>query len=140
MTLGSAAPRRRRDPDLAHNWHRGGSHLGEVATRSARFLPWHRLYLHFFEQVVERLIGEPFALPYWNYLDPNLRDMLLPFRARLEADGSENPLFYLDRNPLTRDPDDPSVPASEKPSSETKTSNGRSPHKGRFSSAAMCLV
>ena len=79
------------------------------------FLPWHRLYLHFFEQVVERLVGEPFALPYWNYLDPNLRDMPLPFRAELDADGSENPLFYPDRNPLTRDPDDPSVPASQKP-------------------------
>jgi tyrosinase len=79
------------------------------------FLPWHRLYLHFFEQVVERLVGEPFALPYWNYLDPNLRDMPLPFRAQLDADGSENPLFYPDRNPLTRDPDDPSVPAGQKP-------------------------
>jgi tyrosinase len=79
------------------------------------FLPWHRLYLHFFEQVVEHLVGEPFALPYWNYLDPNLRDMPLPFRAQLDTDGSENPLFYPDRNPLTRDPNDPSVPADEKP-------------------------
>ena len=79
------------------------------------FLPWHRLYLHFFEQVVEHLVGEPFALPYWNYLDLNLRDMPLPFRAQFDADGSENPLFYPDRNPLTRDPNDPSVPANEKP-------------------------
>jgi tyrosinase len=83
--------------------------------RQLDFLPWHRFYLHFFEQIVERIVGEPFALPYWNYLDPNLRHMPLPFRAQLEADGSENPLFYPDRNPLTRNPDDPSVPASEKP-------------------------
>ena len=104
------------------------------------FLPWHRLYLHFLEQIVERLVGEPFALPYWNYLDPNLRDMPLPFRAPLDADGSENPLFYPDRNPLTRDPDDPSVPASEKPLIPTRTCNGRSSHRRHSSSVAMSLA
>ena len=79
------------------------------------FLPWHRVYLFFFERIIENVVGEPFAIPYWNYLDSRYRDMPVPFRAALEADGSENPLFYPDRSPLCRDPNDPSVPPTEKP-------------------------
>ncbi|MEQ8965993.1 MAG: tyrosinase family protein [Azospirillaceae bacterium] len=32
------------------------------------FLPWHRAYLFYFEQICRTLTGEPeFALPYWNW-------------------------------------------------------------------------
>lgn len=32
------------------------------------FLPWHRAYLWFFEEICRELTGEPdFALPYWNW-------------------------------------------------------------------------
>ena len=32
------------------------------------FLPWHRMYLHFFERTLRKKSGNPnFALPYWNY-------------------------------------------------------------------------
>lgn len=32
------------------------------------FLPWHRMYLHFFERTLRKHSGDPtFALPYWDY-------------------------------------------------------------------------
>ncbi len=64
------------------------------------FLPWHRMYLAFFEQIVAETIvqlGGPayWALPYWNYSDasnPNARLLPLAFRATQLPDGSPNPL------------------------------------------------
>jgi tyrosinase len=64
------------------------------------FLPWHRMYLAFFEQIVAatvRLLGGPadWALPYWNYSDssnPNARLLPPAFRATNLPDGSENSL------------------------------------------------
>lgn len=36
------------------------------------FLPWHRMYIHFFEAIIRKLSNSPsFTLPYWNYSDPN---------------------------------------------------------------------
>ncbi|WP_338849363.1 tyrosinase family protein [Massilia sp. W12] len=35
---------------------------------SNTFLPWHRMYLHYFERTLRKLSGDAnFALPYWNY-------------------------------------------------------------------------
>ncbi|KAK6934287.1 Polyphenol oxidase, central domain [Dillenia turbinata] len=35
------------------------------------FLPFHRLYLYFYERILGKLIGDPnFALPYWNWDSP----------------------------------------------------------------------
>ena len=35
---------------------------------NAFFLPWHRAYLQYFEQVIRAMSGDPgFALPYWNW-------------------------------------------------------------------------
>ncbi|UWU83246.1 tyrosinase family protein [Bradyrhizobium yuanmingense] len=83
--------------------------------RTYDFLPWHRVYLYFFERIIESVVGEPFALPYWNYLDTRHRDFPASFRPAKESDGSDNALYYSDRSPLCRDPNDPSVPSSEKP-------------------------
>jgi len=71
------------------------------------FLPWHRMYLFFFEKIVRAAVianGGPadFALPYWNYDQPNPRNTLpQPFREATLPDGTPNPL--LQAAPL-RDP------------------------------------
>ncbi len=70
------------------------------------FLPWHRMYLFYFERMIAdavESIGGPsgWALPYWNYSDPGNPDaMRLPgaFRERRLEDGSLNPLFVEDRD------------------------------------------
>ena len=69
------------------------------------FIPWHRMYLAFFEQIVAKTVeslGGPtdWALPYWNYSDEsNPTARLLPpaFRAMQLPDGSANPLRVEDR-------------------------------------------
>jgi hypothetical protein len=33
------------------------------------FLPWHRAYLDFFEQICTQVLNKPFALPYWNWTE-----------------------------------------------------------------------
>lgn len=68
------------------------------------FLPWHRMYLFHFEQLilseVQRLGGpSDWALPYWNYSqdDPNSRLLPISFRAPTLSDGSPNHLFVSQR-------------------------------------------
>ena len=64
------------------------------------FLPWHRMYLAYFERIVANTVaalGGPadWALPYWNYCDTSNSDALkLPFAFRSPTlhDGSPNPL------------------------------------------------
>ena len=67
------------------------------------FLPWHRMYLGFFEQIVRAAVaklGGPadWALPYWNYSDtsnPNAKVLPPAFRETNLPDGSPNPLFAI---------------------------------------------
>jgi tyrosinase len=69
------------------------------------FLPWHRMFLHYFERIVREHIvasgGDPeWALPYWNYgggTDHN--ELPLAFRNPTRHDGSPNPLYVAARNP-----------------------------------------
>ncbi|HET6250671.1 MAG TPA: tyrosinase family protein [Tepidisphaeraceae bacterium] len=68
------------------------------------FLPWHRMYLHHFEQIVLAELkkqGGPdtWALPYWNY-SASATAALLPaaFRNSSLPDGSPNPLFVAQRD------------------------------------------
>ena len=72
------------------------------------FLPWHRIYLHYFESVVRQTItdlGGPddWSLPYWDYSDPNKPDVRrLPpaFREpRIPSRDDPNPLFVTQRDP-----------------------------------------
>jgi hypothetical protein len=46
-----------------------------------QFLPWHRMYLKYFERVMRKASGDPnFTLPYWDYYDDVTAggDILLP--------------------------------------------------------------
>lgn len=74
------------------------------------FLPWHRMYLYWFEQIVRRVIQElkevddetkeAWALPYWDYSRNEVTRSLPPaFRSDTLPDGSENPLFDPTRDP-----------------------------------------
>jgi hypothetical protein len=69
------------------------------------FLPWHRLYLYYFERIIRSVVladGGPsdWALPYWNYDSGGLSNRLPPpFRQPALPDGSPNPLFVAARNP-----------------------------------------
>ena len=78
------------------------------------FLPWHRMYIWFFEKIVRAAIQEAgadptgWALPYWNYSDGPLNVVAtLPFAFRTPTlpDGSANALYlpYPNRNENTPD-------------------------------------
>jgi Common central domain of tyrosinase len=69
------------------------------------FLPWHRMYIWYFEQIVRSAVVESggpddWALPYWNYTDGPAGSVALPPAFRLETlpDGGPNPLFAPDGN------------------------------------------
>jgi tyrosinase len=65
------------------------------------FLAWHRMYLYYFERIlqaaVRQAIGNPsytFSLPFWNYENASFRTLPDPFRN--PADSS-NPLYVAQR-------------------------------------------
>jgi Common central domain of tyrosinase/Polyphenol oxidase middle domain len=66
------------------------------------FLPWHRLYIYWFEQIVRAAVieqGGPadWALPYWDYSSGYPGNSLPPaFRATTLPDTSPNPLYVPD--------------------------------------------
>jgi tyrosinase len=67
------------------------------------FLPWHRMYLYYFERIVRQAVVEDggpadWALPYWNYCLGG-RHALLPEPFRTPADSEENPLYVEERDP-----------------------------------------
>lgn len=60
---------------------------------SAFFLPWHRMYVYYFERICRQVLGDDtFTLPYWNYSSGS---SVLPARFR----DPRSPLFRADRNP-----------------------------------------
>ncbi|MDQ2651548.1 MAG: tyrosinase family protein [Chloroflexota bacterium] len=62
------------------------------------FLPWHRMYLYWFERILRWAAEDPtLTLPYWNYFIPANRVLPEPFR--LPADAS-NALYMEDRDPI----------------------------------------
>jgi tyrosinase len=71
------------------------------------FLPWHRIYLCYFEQIVAATVtalGGPndWALPYWNYSDtanPKARSLRPEFFAATMPGGGVNPLLATARKP-----------------------------------------
>ena len=90
-------------PDDPRNWyHQGQVHCwycsgaldglwGQEIHGSWWFLPWHRSYLFFHEQILGSLIGDPtFALPFWDWDTPG-RD-LFPFKTYGMPNDASNPL------------------------------------------------
>jgi tyrosinase len=69
------------------------------------FLPWHRMYLLYFEQILLEIVKElggpeDWALPYWNYSDrsnPQAQTLPLAFRSERLPDGTNNPLWVRQR-------------------------------------------
>jgi len=50
------------------------------------FLPWHRAYLHYFERIARKYAEDPsFALPYWDYSNPQARTLPAAFRDQSSA-------------------------------------------------------
>jgi tyrosinase len=93
---GASIPRRR--------WPQGAT-WNECQHFSWFFLPWHRIYLHYFESVVRQTIADldgpdDWALPYWDYSDPdreNVRRLPPAFREQRMPSGDPNPLFVSER-------------------------------------------
>ncbi|MDA8019797.1 MAG: tyrosinase family protein [Thermoanaerobaculia bacterium] len=45
-------------------------HTTDATRTTPRFLPWHRLYLYYYERTLRKYAGnDAFALPYWDYFD-----------------------------------------------------------------------
>lgn len=66
---------------------------------NGRFLPWHRMYVYYFERIVRKASGLPaFALPYWNYSDSSAENSL-PEAFRNPAGEATNALFRSARRP-----------------------------------------
>jgi tyrosinase len=67
------------------------------------FLPWHRMYLYRFEQIVRSHMpaatAATWALPYWNYTQGGVNRKLPPaFRKKKLPDGKPNPLYVSQRS------------------------------------------
>src|SRR5574337_268981 len=93
----------------AVHWYDGKIHakqkkfLNKCQHDTWYFLPWHRIYLHHFEEIVRSVIAEDpeieegikqtWALPYWNYSKNAQTRMLPPAFAEQKLDGQDNPLF-----------------------------------------------
>jgi polyphenol oxidase len=79
---------------IMHCWYCSGA-LDSIAGPEIHggwfFLPWHRAYLHFHEQILGHLIGDSsFALPYWDWDTPG-RNRFPP--AYMDPPDQTNPLF-----------------------------------------------
>jgi tyrosinase len=89
-----------------HKWPAGAT-WDECQHDGWYFLPWHRIYLYYFEAIVRSALvkfqGSPdWALPYWSYSDatkPKTRSLPPAFLAQRLPDGAPNPLFTERRKP-----------------------------------------
>jgi tyrosinase len=64
------------------------------------FLPWHRMFVYFFENIIRGVSGNAtFTLPYWNYSTPDATiHGVMPTQFRLPTDVTFKPLFVSKRN------------------------------------------
>ena len=86
--------------DLAvEMWNTCQAHSGQNPNN---FLPWHRMYVLFMENIIRQVSGHPeFAMPYWNYTsyDPALRG-IVPLQFRMPTDPVYGVLYRPNRSKL----------------------------------------
>jgi tyrosinase len=64
------------------------------------FLPWHRMYVYFFESIIRKLSGHmEFSLPYWNYSVSGANHGVIPPQFTQGSDPTYKWLYKSDRNP-----------------------------------------
>lgn len=77
-------------------WFTCQSHLGQAEDY---FLPWHRLYVLHFEEIIRSITGrEEFTLPYWDYTSAASYSIPDEFQAKNRNDPLFSFLFVLNRN------------------------------------------
>jgi tyrosinase len=79
-------------------WNTCQAHnLSGLPEEERMFLPWHRMYVYFFERIIRKVLADDtFTLPYWDYTTPGKH--ALPEQFRMPND----PVFAL--VPLQRRP------------------------------------
>jgi tyrosinase len=76
-------------------WDTCQNHFGQ--TSEDMFLPWHRMYVYYFERVLRQTLGDPsFTLPYWNYNAAGTRALPKQF---ISPGGTQNSLWSASRYP-----------------------------------------
>ncbi len=106
----------RRLADPTSWWYQAAIHGREGRTPSGAvwnqcqhggwfFLPWHRMYLYWFERIVRAEVtarggSANWALPYWDYDEAGQAQLPPAFREPALPDGTANPLFVQDREPV----------------------------------------
>jgi hypothetical protein len=69
------------------------------------FLPWHRLYITYFEEICRELTGnQDFALPFWNWASNHqLPAIFGPNHGSVTGPSGNNPLYNSSRRPSVGD-------------------------------------
>jgi tyrosinase len=67
-----------------------------AASGEPYFLPWHRMYVCYFEEIIRAVLKDPkFSLPYWNY--STRTGYPIPKEFRMQNDPLWGPLYRPDR-------------------------------------------
>jgi Common central domain of tyrosinase/Polyphenol oxidase middle domain len=98
---------RKRPASDPTSWEfQAGIHGTSCQHQTWYFLPWHRLYISWFERIVQALVtkqsGAPsdWALPYWDWqADRPMPPAFLEPELPSSAGGGANPLYLEDRDP-----------------------------------------
>lgn len=73
-------------------WHNQRSY--RTFLRGRVFLPWHRIYLHQFEQELRRISKSDVTIPWWDWTSEDTRINGIPRAfAEKEIEGEPNPLY-----------------------------------------------
>ena len=82
-------------------WNTCQSHAGQ---NPHHFLPWHRLFVYYFERIVRHVSGRPeFTLPYWDYTSSDLAKRgIVPWQFRRPTHPLYKSLYRAERSSLAR--------------------------------------